>query len=202
MSQPEQDSGGFTLVELMVALFIFGLLAASGVALLSFSVRAQAATSERLDRLAALQRVNALLTADLIQSVPRPVRDGDGAVLPAFIGEGGEKAGVALGLVRGGWSNPAGAPRSALQRVEYRLVDDRLERTRWPMLDGAAPDPVSVVMTGVKSLSVRYHGKDGWRQQWDSESSTAMPEAVEIVLNMQDVGTIRQLYLTGHEEQP
>lgn len=202
MSQVEQGSRGFTLVELMVALFIFGLLAASGVALLSFSVRAQAATSVRFDRLAALQRVNALLTADLIQTVPRPVRDRDGVMLPAFIGEGGEKEGVALGLVRGGWSNPAGAPRSALQRVEYRLVDDRLERTRWPMLDGAAPDPVAVVLTGVQSLGVRYHGKDGWRPQWDSESPTAMPEAVEIVLNIQDVGTIRQLYLTGHEEQP
>ena len=41
----DQESG-FTLVELMVALVIFAMLSAAGVALLSFSVRAQAAAVE------------------------------------------------------------------------------------------------------------------------------------------------------------
>ncbi|MGE0775180.1 MAG: type II secretion system minor pseudopilin GspJ [Sphingomonadaceae bacterium] len=201
MKRPE-SAAGFTLVEMMVALFIFGMLAASGVALLSFSVRAQAATTERLDRLGALQRLNSMLTADLTQAVPRPVRDQNGATIPAFVGEGGQDGDVAIGLVRGGWSNPASAPRPSLQRVEYRLVEDRLERTRWPMLDGAAPYPASVIMSGVKSLAVRFHDKQGWRDQWDAESPVALPDAVEIVLDMEDVGVVRQLLLTGSEAQP
>ena len=41
---------GFTLVEVMIALMIFGMLAAAGVAILTFSVRAQTATGKRLDR--------------------------------------------------------------------------------------------------------------------------------------------------------
>ena len=33
-----------------------------------------------------------------------------------------------LVLARAGWSNPNGAPRPSLQRVEYRVVEGRLER--------------------------------------------------------------------------
>jgi general secretion pathway protein J len=47
---------GFTLVELMVSLMIFGMLSAAGVALLSFSVRAQEAAESRLGDLAQLRR--------------------------------------------------------------------------------------------------------------------------------------------------
>lgn len=47
---------GFTLVEVMISLLIFGLLAAAGVALLSFSVRAQGLTGARLEAVSARNR--------------------------------------------------------------------------------------------------------------------------------------------------
>ena len=40
---------GFTLVEMLVSLLIFAMLAAAGVTLLSFSVRAQDVAETRLD---------------------------------------------------------------------------------------------------------------------------------------------------------
>jgi general secretion pathway protein J len=188
---------GFTLVELLVALFIFSLIAAAGVALLSFSVRVQTVTTERLDRMGALQRANALLTADLLQTVPRPVRDREGATVAAFVGNGGGNGAVALGFVRSGWSNPDGAPRPGLQRVEYRHVGDRIERVRWQMLDGADAHPPSTVIEGVRSFAVRYHAKGVWRDRWDSRSLLAMPDAVEIVADIDGAGKLRQLFLTG-----
>ena len=60
---------GFTLVEVMVALMIFGMIAAAGVAILSFSVRAQATSAARLDDTAALHRTVAALSADLAQAL-------------------------------------------------------------------------------------------------------------------------------------
>lgn len=196
------SDAGFTLVELLISLLIFGMLAAAGVGLLAFSVRAQEASSERLNEVAAIRRIGAILTSDLAQATPRLVRDGNGARMPAFTGEGGGAGQVALGFVRQGWSNGGELARASLQRVEYRLMDDRLERQGWPMLDGAEPGKPAVVLRGVKSLSVRYRRKGKWRETWDAERVEAMPDAVEVVMDLDRIGRIRQLFLTGTGNGP
>ena len=106
---------GFTLVELMVALFIFAFVAAAGVGLLAFSVRSQAAATIRLDDLAALRRLNALLTTDFAQTVPRTSRDPGGQRVRAFAGSDGAIEGIVMGYVRAGRSNVEGSPRPALE---------------------------------------------------------------------------------------
>lgn len=193
---------GFTLVELLISLLIFGLIAAAGVGLLGFSVRAQEASTERLNEVAAIRRVGAVMTSDLAQATPRLVRDRDGARVPAFVGEGGAPGVVALGFVRGGWSNGGAAARASLQRVEYRRVEDRLERQGWPMLDGAAPARPAVILRGVKAMSVRYRRKGEWRDVWDAQRAEAMPDAVEVVMDLAGVGPVRQLFLTGTGNGP
>ena len=180
----------------MVSLLIFAMLSAAGVALLAFSVRAQGAANEALREVAALRRFNALLSADLAQAVPRPFRDRAGAPRPAFTGDSGT-GGVALGLVRGGWSNPDGLPRASLQRVEYRLAADRLERVAWPHVDGADPLPPAVLLTGVSSLKLRYRTAGAWTDRWDSPLAEALPQAVEVVAEVERLGTVRQLFLVG-----
>ncbi len=196
MSSRRAAESGFTLVEMMVSLLIFAMLSAAGVALLSFSVRAQGAANERLDEVAALRRVNAILTADLAQAVPRPYRDRAGALQAAFSG-GGAEGTTALGLVRGGWSNPDLLPRASLQRVEYRLAAGRLERVAWPYVDGAEPLQAAVLLTGVRSLRLRYRIKGDWRDTWDSDLPEALPEAVELIADIEGIGAIRQLFLVG-----
>jgi general secretion pathway protein J len=187
---------GFTLVELLVALFIFGMLSAAGVALLSFSVRSQAAAEERLGALADLRKASALVAADLAQAAPRLTRDAAGSVQPAFVGtEGGA---VALGLVRRGWENVDDAPRSSLQKVEYRLAGDRLERTAYPLLDGSAARPGATLIEGVRSLRFRYRDRAGaWRGAWDPALPTELPVAVEMLLDIEGAAPVRQLFVTG-----
>ncbi|HEY1145453.1 MAG TPA: prepilin-type N-terminal cleavage/methylation domain-containing protein, partial [Allosphingosinicella sp.] len=104
---------GFTLVEMMVALLIFGLISAAGVALLTFSVRAQDMADERLGKLAEVRRAGALLTSDLAQATPRISRDERGAAELAFQGGTGAGGLVSLALVRRGWANYDGAARSS-----------------------------------------------------------------------------------------
>lgn len=189
---------GFTLVEMLVSLVIFGLLSAAGVALLSFSVRAQDMADERLEALAAIRRTGALLTGDLAQAAPRIVRDEAGAVRPAFVGGDGQGGSLALALVRRGWDNPDGAARPSLQKVEYRLVDDRLERRAYRYLDGAAPMEPVTVLADVRALRLRYRDEDGaWRDRWDPSRITDLPRAVEMVATVGDGGSVRQLFLVG-----
>ncbi|MET0270383.1 MAG: type II secretion system minor pseudopilin GspJ [Sphingomonas sp.] len=188
---------GFTLVELVVALFIFGLLASAGVALLGFSVKAQGAAGARLDEVAAIRRVTAILTADLAQATPRISRNASGAADVAFFGSAGGSRDLALAFIRRGWENPEEVPRASLQKVQYRLVDDRLERRVAPMLDGAEPGPPAVIVRGVKSLALRYRLGGEWRADWDATRLDAMPQAVEVTLDVDGIGTVRQVFLTG-----
>lgn len=173
---------GFTLIELMVALFIFGMLAAASVALLSFSVRAQASAAERLDRIAAERRLSALLAADLGQALPRLVRDASGGTTRAFTGTNGQNSGVVMGYVRGGWTNPDEAPRSSVQRVEIALVDGRLERRAFAMTDGAPAGAATVLADNVESVRLRYRDRVDWRAIWADSRPEALPKAVELIV--------------------
>jgi general secretion pathway protein J len=188
---------GFTLVELVVALFVFGLLASAGVALLGFSVKAQGAAGVRLDEVAAIRRVSALVTADLAQATPRISRAPSGSAEVAFFGSSGGSRELALAFIRRGWENPEELPRASMQKVQYRLVDDRLERRVAPMLDGAEPGPPAVIVRGVKSLALRYRIGGEWRDRWDVTRADAMPRAVEMVLDIDGIGLVRQVFLTG-----
>lgn len=185
---------GFTLVELMVALLIFGLLSASGVALLAFGVDTRARSSERIDALAATLRTRALLTADLAQAAPRLYRREDGSLSAAF--RAGEDAAL-LAFVRRGWANDDAEPRASLQRVEYRLSDGRLERLAYRHVDGAATGPASVLLTDVRSFGLRYRVRGEWRDRWDSTRPDALPEAIEAVIALDGAPELRQLFLVG-----
>ena len=187
---------GFTLVELLVALTIFGMLAAAGVALLSFSVTAQAASGEKLDAIASVRRVSAVLTSDLAQALPRIARNEAGDRQPAFTGNDGSDE-LLMGFVRGGWSNLDDQPRSTLQKIEYRLVEGRLERRAFPMVDGAAPAEPAVLADNVESLALRYRTDEDWRERWDPQKPELMPLAVELVITRRGEAPLRQVFLVG-----
>ena len=78
---------GFTLVEMLVALGIFAVLAAAGVGVLRSSIDVQGAVDTKLTALSGIARLNAMLSNDLGQAVDRPSR-ASRAVRPAFVGDG------------------------------------------------------------------------------------------------------------------
>lgn len=190
--------GGFTLVEMLVALLIFGMLAGAGVALLSFSVRAQDVADDRLGEVARIRRMGALLTADLAQAAARVARDESGAVRPALEGAMGQDGGASLVLVRRGWDNLDGAGRPSLQKVRYALAAGRLERTAYRFVDGARPMEPIILLDDVRGLHFRYRDDAGeWRDRWDPTRITDLPQAVEMVADTASSGRIRQLFLVG-----
>ncbi len=188
---------GFTLIEMMVALLIFGMLAGAGVALLTFSVRAQAAASERLDSVANDQRMASLLASDLAQAVPRVTRDVVGANQRAFSGTNGVGAAPLLRYVRGGWSNPDGASRASIQRVEIALTDDRLERRTYAMTDGATAGDPMVLATGVETVSLRYRDRGVWNTTWENDNPKILPKAVELSVTRKGSPALTMAFLVG-----
>lgn len=180
---------GFTLVEMLIALTIFGMLTAAGVALLTLTVRTQETSERLLGEVGQLRRLGALLAADLGQAAARPSRDRDGRPRPAFTGGDGV---LLIGLVR------RGGVEEALQRVEYRLRDGRLERVAFDRVDGESRAVAIPLLDGVRELRLRYRDRaGGWRDAWDPTDPTLLPNAVELLSRDDAHGAVRQLFLVG-----
>lgn len=190
-------AAGFTLVEMLVAIAVFGLVAAAGVGVLAHAVDNRDAVAGRMARIAEFQRARAILRADLGQAALRRVRTADGTpARNAFTGAnpGMRTDSPLLGFVRRGWENPDAAPRASLQYVEYRFVDDRLERSVRDALDGAAPGEPQVLLAGVRSARMAYRHRGQWNEGWPGGAG-ALPEAVALVLELDGLGRVEQRFL-------
>lgn len=195
------SAAGFTLVEMLVALLIFGLLSAAGVGVMAYATDNQGVIQARMARLGEFQRARGLLKADLSQAAIRRVRERDGsAARNAFIGstatDAARMSGTTplLALVRRGWTNPAEDPRPSLQYVEYRLIDGQLERSVREALDGAAPGKPQVLLTGIRSAAIGYYFAGSWNDGWPG-GANAIPAAVRLELELDGLGRIEQLFL-------
>jgi general secretion pathway protein J len=193
--------GGFTLVELMVAIAVFAVFAALAYGGLQAVVKQRTNSDRSMARLSEVQRAVRVVASDLEQLNPRPVRDRLGDTeQPALVA--GPRAEFPLELTRGGWSNPLGAPRPTLQRVAYLLDGDKLVRLQWNVLDRTqANEPARWdLLTGVKSMVVRFLDPERqWHDDWPPEGGDDLtrlrlqPIAAELTIELDDWGTIVRL---------
>jgi general secretion pathway protein J len=190
---------GFTLLELLVALAIFSVIAVMAYGGLSTVLGQSSLTEERAVRLGKLQKTYLIMQRDLEQVVPRSIRD-----------EFGDRIGPLTGtpsfqFTRGGWRNPLEHPRSTLQRVGYLLEDGELTRYAWPVLDRAQDSkPVEQLLAkDITDLQVRYlDEKNRWQEQWPEERlgvsaeepPEELPKAVELTLEHEYFGTLVWLF--------
>ncbi|NTV12449.1 MAG: type II secretion system minor pseudopilin GspJ [Desulfobulbaceae bacterium] len=190
---------GFTLLELLVALAIFALIATAIYSSLAMLIT----TSTRLDEagksLRELQTTMRILERDLIQVSNRPVRGGYDEELPALRWPGAEEQ---LELTSGGRSNPLHQSRCNLQRVAYRVKDSRLERLLWPVLDQAQDSKpfVQPLLSGVSRLEVSFQsGKEQLFSDWPPANpppgKPPLPQAVRVVLEVKEWGRLERIFL-------
>jgi len=192
---------GFTLIEVLVALAVFGVMSMLAYSALGSTLSNADYLTDRMERLQSVQRTVRFLSSDLLQLSPRPIRSelGD-TYIPALRSALGSE--FALELTHGGWGNPVGLPRGTLQRVAYRIEDDELLRYHWGVLDRTyANEPVvTVLLDDVESLYFRFYSPTGEPSEvWPPQSlqggagMRTRPRAVEIVLTLPDQGEITRL---------
>jgi general secretion pathway protein J len=205
MNQARQNAPlqrGFTLIELMVAVVIFAILAALGYASLAKTIRFHEITDDNLRKLHDLQTAVRLLGQDFEQLAPRPVRDPlGGPNQPALAADA--RSAYAVLLTRGGWTNNAGIQRPSLQRVGYLVDNGILRRDSWTVLD-ATPNNEPVrreIIHGVKRFEIRYMDiSRQWITQWPPpgspipQSERTRPIAVEVTLELDGWGVISRIF--------
>ncbi len=152
---------GFTLIEILVALFIFAIVGLMGTQLISRVSNQQTILSERGARLIELQRAMTMLKRDIMQIEHRSIRDGHGDQQPAVQLDDDDL----FEFTRTGWRNPLGQSRSDQQRVAYHLDEEKheLQRLYWSVLDRAQDSEplVQVLLSGVKKLEITILDQTG-----------------------------------------
>ncbi len=192
---------GFTLLELLIAIAIFALLALATYRMFDSVMQTDQATRVQEQRMRELVRAMGALERDLTQAVERPVRDELGDNRGAFLSEGENDQIVEF--TRGGWRNPLGQARSRLQRVRWSLSGETLERRYWLVLDRAQDSKprVQQVLDGVTALSWRFLDKEhNWQAHWPTDEGSeeerleSLPLAVEMTLEHRHYGKLVRVW--------
>ncbi len=190
--RPAGSAQGFTLIEVLLAVTLFALLAAAVYGSLNMLSDTAFTQRQRSAELANLQRAVARLDADLRQLATRPVRAADGESLPSLVGRHDR-----IEATRSGWTNPLQQPRSELQRFVWSADGERLIRSHWPVTD---PTPVTPrldepVLDQVGGLRFAYLGSAGqWLDLWPEEGAVdELPRALRYRFDSHRFGSIERI---------
>lgn len=179
---------GFTLMEVLVALFILSIMSITAVSGLNAVLRSQSQQVGVAHQLEALQFTYTWLEQDLSEYVSRNVSNVHGERLPALMLSSdmdllkvGVPGVILLVITRGGIMEPSNL--SSLQRVAYALKDKQLIRYTWPVLDAVSSTVAQphVLLHQVEDIQLRYLSEQGtYYKNWrDYTGRASLPQAIE-----------------------
>ncbi|KPH92862.1 general secretion pathway protein GspJ [Pseudoalteromonas porphyrae] len=190
---------GFTLLEVMVALGILAFVILATHQILDSTTKAKEASDEKIAELNGLQTTFRLMDQDFSQMTKRAVRDESGDIQEFYLLAGRYTLNSqydGIGFVRDGWVNPINLlPRSELQAVGYRVIDDNLERVHRvyvDQLDNLEPR-VQVILENIEDLKFEFlDDKIEWQEQWQKKE---LPKAVAVTITRIDEEPLRRIFL-------
>ncbi|AXA27243.1 type II secretion system minor pseudopilin GspJ [Pseudomonas putida] len=176
---------GFTLLELLLAVAIFAVLAAGAARLFNALLRTDSARQAQADEIRSLARAMGMLQRDALQGV-----------FPAAL----EKEHFALRLreQRLSWLSSSGydihlQPRSDLRMIQYWLEDGVLWRQRDSLVSGAGR--AQYLLGGITSLRWRVFVPGlGWQADWPGDRTASEPPiALEITFSIGRAERLRRV---------
>ena len=160
MMRSVKKEAGFTLVEVLISLFIFALISAGtmGTMLQTFAAK------DRLNivsaELADIAAFRSILRADMNAMTLRPMRDGVGGTETFLVTtQNPAESSAILTFSRLGRTNPTGAPRGQIERVRYLFRDNQFIRESLSHENPAQQDGWNgrVLLDGIEDIDVIYH---------------------------------------------
>jgi general secretion pathway protein J len=186
---------GFTLIEILLSLMIFAMLGLSTYSVLNTTIQGKEAVIEQNAQLTLFQKAFAIIESDLIQFAQRKVRINGEKPSDSYFLQGealNDSEGVGFSFVRDGWTNPLMIlPRSELQFVAYRIMEENLQRLYFNYVDsdyGTEPR-VQNILPGVTSISVNLLAEDN--KEMDEKS---LPRVIEVSFETKIYGRITRVF--------
>lgn len=191
---------GFTLIEILIALAVFAILATVTSSVMYYAFNTRARVNQQADRLNTVQLALLLLERDITQAIPRAVFGNEMHLFPAFIGQP-----AYFELTRLGLENPHSLEkRSNLQRLAYVCNNNQLLRRIWPILDSTNRDRYEdrIVLDNLTACRFAYLNHNlqvlpEWRENAVRQNQKAepLPKAIQINLTLKDWDKISLLFI-------
>ncbi len=179
--------GGFTLLEILIALAILALISVLGFRAVASLTDSENRLTGESRRWRALDGLFARIESDMREAQPRAVRV-DGATEPGWLGNPDARGNAELRFSRAGPEFVI-EPGSSGNRIGYRLRDDVVEVLYWPHYDHpAGMAPVAYALAdGIAEFRVAYLDSGGaWRDRWPALGEPVVPRAVRVELTLAD----------------
>lgn len=198
------NSSGFTLIEMMIAIFIFSIVSIMAYGGINYVLKGQSYLQSSSNQLRDIQLTFRYFEKDINQMINRSVRNQYQDLQPAFVGDEDK----AFSFTHAGWRNPANLVRSKMQRVSYELDEDTLKRYTWGQLDGAIAEEYfeTDLLEGVESIKLRYLDQaNQWQTTWPPLNSSSAPQvgsiqqstiprALELIIKVENMEEIKRLF--------
>ncbi len=190
---------GFTLLEVLVAISVFSVVAIVSYSTLDTYLQQRERLTLHYGKLERLQRLFMLLERDIQFSVGRTVRDG-GEILPAMMSEQGDAL-IAMTVAQANVQSAAGV---SLKRVAWLFDGKELIRFQWDILDhdGYIKPAQMLVSEEIEALEIGYLSYSESRGL-DSKSSLdegEFPRGIELNLTLSSGGSYRRVFATAPGE--
>ncbi|KTD54522.1 type II secretory pathway protein LspJ [Legionella sainthelensi] len=190
---------GFTLIEILIALAVFAILATITTSVLYNAFTTRSRVNEQSYRLNEVQLAISLIQQDTSQVVERAIRGNEMRLFSAFIGQTNY-----LEFTRDGVVNPGSIEkRSTLKRVAYVCQEGTLIRRSWNTLDSLNRNAYEdkPLLSHLTDCHFGYLNQNlqilpEWREQAVSlnQRKEPFPKALQVNLTLRDLGEINLLF--------
>lgn len=190
---------GYTLIEIMVALAVFAILAAITGSSMYYAFNTRARVNEQANQLNELQLALTLIERDTEQGVERIILGDEMRTFPPFIGQP-----KYVEFTRGGIINPIGMEqRSTLQRIAYLCKGKKLVRRRWDVLDTLDRTRYKdkILLDNLKECKLAYMtASHQVLAEWQAfaiqqnQKRESLPMAIQLTLTLQNWGNMSLLF--------
>jgi len=194
----KQNQNGFTLLELLISLAIFALIALITTYGLRHIIDSQRIQQQHNKQLNILQMAHAIIKDDMGSLIDRSIRQ-QASLEPAVVSA---TQGVLLNFTRTGFGGADPKLRtSTLQRISYQLKDHQLQRISWLALDRISNTPTTteILLSNVNHITLRFADNKGqWHDQWPSANTRdILPSAIEMNIQQTQAGNLTWLFLAA-----
>lgn len=194
-----KSNKGFTLIEILIALTVFAILASITSSTLYYAFSTRTRVNEQSERMSTLQLAISLIQQDTSQTIERAIRGNDMRLFPIFVGRT-----EYMEFTRDGDVNPGSIDkRSTLKRIAYVCENGTLIRRTWDGLDPEnrnihADKPLIDNLTechfGFLNQNLEVFSE--WRADAvnQNQNKESLPKAIQFNLTLRDQGEINLLF--------